>query len=95
MKNKHGFHFRGAVLDIGCFDMTGMLPSRTEFDDRNQAMDSGSVDGALWGARPDKTIRFSTNGVTVLTVERGKVTHHLDYADYETINGQLDAQLAH
>ncbi|MDE0367812.1 MAG: hypothetical protein OXP09_19840, partial [Gammaproteobacteria bacterium] len=41
---KHGFNFSGAVLDIGCFDMTAALPSHTEYDDRKQAMDSVSVD---------------------------------------------------
>ena len=44
MKQKHGFNFSGAVLDIGCFDMTAALPSHTEYDDRKQAMDSVSVD---------------------------------------------------
>ena len=44
MKRKHGFVFDGAVLDIGCFDLSGSLPSHRENDHRNQGMDSVSVD---------------------------------------------------
>lgn len=44
MKQKHNFRFDGAVLDIGCFDLSGSLPSHKEYDHRNQSMDSVTAD---------------------------------------------------
>lgn len=44
MKRKHGFVFDGAVFDIGCFDLSGSLPSHRENDHRNQGMDSVCAD---------------------------------------------------
>ena len=32
---------------------------------------------------------FDVPGVTILTVVGGKVVHHLDYVDYETLQRQL------
>lgn len=34
---------------------------------------------------------FDVPGVTILTVVGGKVVHHLDYVDYETLQRQLSA----
>lgn len=44
MKQKHNFVFEGAVLDIGCFDLSGSMPSHTGFDHRKQGVDSVTVD---------------------------------------------------
>ena len=50
----------------------------------------GEIDGTEFGT-PGKPRRFETRGVTVLTVEDGKVVHHRDYVDYETLRRQLAA----
>ena len=48
----------------------------------------GQVDGAVLGTEGGPR-RFDTPGVTILTVVGGKVVHHLDYVDYETLQRQL------
>ena len=48
----------------------------------------GNVDGKAMGA-PGKTLSFNVDGVTIITIENNKVTHHLDYVDYESLFQQL------
>ena len=48
----------------------------------------GHVDGEVLGTQGGPR-RFDTPGVTILTVVGGKVVHHLDYVDYETLERQL------
>ncbi len=52
----------------------------------------GTVDGDSLG-RPETRVALETVGVTILTVENGLVTHHQDYADYETLDQQLGGEL--
>ena len=49
------------------------------------------VDGEAWGA-PDKTLTGSGLTVTWLRIQDGKVTRHIDYADYETAMSMFKAQ---
>ena len=48
----------------------------------------GRLDGAALGTEGGPR-RFDVPGVTILTVVGGKVVHHLDYVDYETLERQL------
>ena len=48
----------------------------------------GRLDGEALGTDGGPR-SFDTPGVTVLTVVGGKVVHHLDYVDYETLERQL------
>lgn len=48
----------------------------------------GRLDGEAMGTEGGPR-SFDTPGVTILTVVGGKVVHHLDYVDYETLERQL------
>ena len=48
----------------------------------------GRLDGAALGTEGGPR-GFDVPGVTILTVLDGKVVHHLDYVDYETLQQQL------
>ena len=48
----------------------------------------GRLDGEAMGTEGGPR-SFDTPGVTALTVVGGKVVHHLDYVDYETLERQL------
>ncbi len=48
----------------------------------------GRLDGEAMGTEGGPR-SFDTPGVTILTVAGGKVVHHLDYVDYETLERQL------
>ena len=50
----------------------------------------GRLDGEAMGTEGGPR-SFDTPGVTILTVVGGKVVHHLDYVDYETLERQLRA----
>ena len=49
---------------------------------------SGRLEGAALGTAGGPR-RFDVPGVTILTLVGGKVAHHLDYVDYETLERQL------
>lgn len=48
----------------------------------------GRLDGEALGTQGGPR-GFDVPGVTVLTVVGGKIVHHLDYVDYDTLERQL------
>ena len=45
------------------------------------------------GSMPDKhgkTVKFETEGITIIQVKNGKVTHHRDYVDYKSLSEPTD-----
>ena len=70
--------------------------ARARRERRLRAFASGSLvtlivhhRGRLRGDTPGARRSFDAYGVAILTVTEGKVTAHVDYSDYETIDRQF------
>ena len=55
MRDRHGFHFAGANLVYGVFDLSG-VPSHSQYDGRNLLLDGPSLDVAIRMFVPDASL---------------------------------------
>ncbi len=59
------------------------------FESNDRVVFSGWVNALYPTDQPDQLYRWRTRQVTIITIEDGQVTHHRDYAGYESVDDGL------